>query len=226
MQSWGTQSRFKVRDAGTEPSKSGVVGLICAALGRPRTEPADDLALLRMGVRVDLPGAVMRDYHTAGGTHRAGDEYGVAKADGSPPGTVESWRYYLSDADFLVGLEGDLELLRTIEAAIQEPVYPLYLGRKAFVPGVPVHLADGLREDAQLQEALASLPWPQAGRPVPRAGRRPESLLLILESEPGWGQEARRDQPEGAAFLTRRFAVRYVTTKHLELGKDIPVRED
>ena len=36
MQSWGVESRFTVRDTGLEPSKSGVVGLLCAALGRRR----------------------------------------------------------------------------------------------------------------------------------------------------------------------------------------------
>ena len=36
LQSWDTQSRFDVRTTGREPSKSGIIGLICAALGRPR----------------------------------------------------------------------------------------------------------------------------------------------------------------------------------------------
>ena len=44
MQSWGTGSRFDERDTQLEPSKSGVVGLLCAALGRDRAEPVDDLA--------------------------------------------------------------------------------------------------------------------------------------------------------------------------------------
>ncbi|VAW35188.1 hypothetical protein MNBD_CHLOROFLEXI01-3203, partial [hydrothermal vent metagenome] len=53
LQSWDTQSNFGVRTSGREPSKSGIVGLLCAALGRPRTEPVADLAALQMGVRVD-----------------------------------------------------------------------------------------------------------------------------------------------------------------------------
>ena len=65
MQSWGVQSRFGVRDTGLEPSKSGVVGLLCAALGRRRDEPIDDLAALTMGVRVDQEGTMGRDYQTA-----------------------------------------------------------------------------------------------------------------------------------------------------------------
>ena len=48
MQSWGTTSRFDERDTQLEPSKSGVLGLLCAALGRNRSEPVQDLAALRM----------------------------------------------------------------------------------------------------------------------------------------------------------------------------------
>ena len=36
MQSWGTTSRFDERDTQLEPSKSGVLGLVCAAIGRDR----------------------------------------------------------------------------------------------------------------------------------------------------------------------------------------------
>jgi CRISPR system Cascade subunit CasD len=102
MQSWGTASRFDHRDTGLEPSKSGVLGLLCAALGRDRHQPIDDLAALRMGVRVDREGVLRYDYQTA---------MGVLRADGSRErdprkSTVQSWRYYLADAVFLVGLEG------------------------------------------------------------------------------------------------------------------------
>src|SRR5712692_7386423 len=129
MQSWGTQSRFSIRDTGLEPSKSGVIGLLCAALGKPRAEtlndgwpPLEELAGLRMGVRVQQPGIPQTDYHTAGGTHRNGDKYGVIKADGKSVGTVVSHRHYLADADFLVGLEGgDDDLLHRLDKALANP---------------------------------------------------------------------------------------------------------
>jgi CRISPR system Cascade subunit CasD len=56
MQSWGTRSRFQERDTEREPSKSGLIGLICAALGRDRNETVEDLAALKMAVRVDREG--------------------------------------------------------------------------------------------------------------------------------------------------------------------------
>ena len=36
MQSWGFASRFQRRTTGMHPTKSGVIGLICAAMGLPK----------------------------------------------------------------------------------------------------------------------------------------------------------------------------------------------
>jgi CRISPR-associated protein Cas5/CasD subtype I-E len=125
MQSWGIQSRFTVRDTGLEPSKSGVIGLLCAALGRPRHESVADLAALHMGVRVDREGRMACDYHTARDVLRADTKSGRQE-------TVVSYRYYLADADFLVALDGNHDLLGTLHAAVEAPKWPLYLGRKSF----------------------------------------------------------------------------------------------
>lgn len=92
MQSWGTTSCFDERDTQLEPSKSGVIGLLCAALGRDRSKSVEDLAALKMGVRVDREGRLMRDYQTASGVVRAS---GAISAY-----AVVSQRYYLADAVF------------------------------------------------------------------------------------------------------------------------------
>ena len=218
MQSWGVQSRFTNRDTGLEPSKSGVIGLLCAALGRPRHDPVDDLTALNLGVRVDRQGLLKMDYHTAGGSHRKGEKYGVAKADGGKPDTVVSHRYYLADADFLVGLEGDETLLRRLDAALVRPVWPLYMGRKAFVPGCPVRLnyrppefpgppdVPGLVH-LPLEKALRSYPW------LARTHREkaPLSLRLVFDAPFGATAEVRPDVP--LSFAERRFTLRYVETK-------------
>jgi hypothetical protein len=57
--------------------------------------------------------------------------------------TVVSARYYLADACFLVGLE----VIRRCWAICTPPAQPSLAdlpGRKAFVPGEPVWLEDGL----------------------------------------------------------------------------------
>ena len=134
MQSWGLHSRFTIRDTGREPSKSGVLGLLCAALGKPASESEDDsfptlavLASLRMGVRVDREGTLARDYHTAGGGDWNGRSYCVFKASGKAGDPLPSMRYYLAGAHFLVGLEGHLPLLKTLDAALRRPVWQLSL---------------------------------------------------------------------------------------------------
>ncbi|MFN3809708.1 MAG: type I-E CRISPR-associated protein Cas5/CasD [Roseateles asaccharophilus] len=200
LQSWGTTSRFDERDTQLEPSKSGVVGLLCAALGRDRAEPVDDLAALRMGVRVDREGVPMRDYQTATGVLIAGS----AKPDLER--TVVSPRFYLSDACFLVGLQGsDLALLQTLHRALCSPVWPLALGRKSFFPASPVWLPDGLLNES-LEASMQS--YPSLCAP-PKGGR----LRLLLESD---GEGAiRLDQPL-APFARRRFGPRSVMTTYLE----------
>lgn len=197
MQSWGTTSRFDERDTQLEPSKSGVLGLICAALGRDRAESVDDLAALRMGVRVEREGVPLRDYQTATGV--------VIASSGKPDmeRTVVSPRYYLADAVFLVGLEGDRDLLANIQQALANPVWPLALGRKSCVPSLPVHLPDGLSEQP-LPAVLAT--WPCLV-----TGETPQSSRRVLREHPSEGS-VRLDQPV-APFAERRFGPRFVKSE-------------
>lgn len=194
MQSWGTQSHFSHRDTGREPSKSGIVGLLCAALGRPRSESIDDLNALKMGVRVDRPGTILRDYHTAGqgGYYRVGG--GIGK------NTILSERYYLADAKFLVGLEGDRALLAELWAALKQPTWFLFFGRKAFVPSERIWLPDGLCDD-DLKTALRQYRFLGADKEAKR-------LRLIVEDD--GGAIVRNDQPTQFAFRSRRFLPRYL----------------
>ena len=64
LQSWGRHSTFHRHDTHSEPTKSGVIGLLAAAAGRPREADITDLCDLRLGVRADQPGSLLRDYHT------------------------------------------------------------------------------------------------------------------------------------------------------------------
>jgi len=194
MQSWGTRSRFDYRDTWPYPTKSGVVGLLAAALGRDRAEDISDLASLRLGVRVDRKGVLKVDYQTA---------QNVVAASLKAQRDVQSWRYFLSDAAFLVGVEGNKPLLEQIHRALLNPRFPLYLGRKGYLPSPPPYLPDGLREEP-LEEALRRYPY--LGRGEPR-----EDLLLALEALQG---RLVYDQPV-APFSQRRFGARYVEERIL-----------
>ncbi|MBT9166088.1 MAG: CRISPR system Cascade subunit CasD [Chloroflexi bacterium] len=210
MQSWGTRSRYTTRDTDLEPSKSGVIGLVCAALGRKRSDPIDDLSQLRMGVRADREGVMASDYHTA---------ENVITADSSSRRTVVSTRYYLSDADFLVGLEGELTLLEQIDRALANPVWPLYLGRKSFVPGCPVRLPDGLQPDQDMETALHTYPL------TLRRGEHRHEPSLRLEIEVPYGQGDRIKQDNITSFQQRNFELRYMKTNWVDISM-LVVREE
>jgi CRISPR system Cascade subunit CasD len=152
-----------------------------------------------MGVRVDQEGHILRDYHTA---------QNILRARGSTKDTEPSTRYYLADARFLVGLEGDdLDLLITLHDALRAPHWPLYLGRKACVPGEPVWLRDGLRRDTDLLSELERYAWLGCD-----PDRRPARLRVVLEDADG--EAVRPDQP--LSFAERRFAPRRVKTTFLD----------
>jgi CRISPR system Cascade subunit CasD len=207
LQAWDTQSNFGVRTTGREPSKSGIIGLLCAALGRPRTEPVADLASLKMGVRVDQEGCVVRDWHTAG-------KGGYLKASGSieRKNLIVSTRYYLSDAIFLVGLQSENnDLLVQLHAALRDPHWALFLGRKSCPPSMPVYLPDGLQEKP-LRTALAGYEW--LGCIQKRYDAAPERLRLVLEDENG--TQLYNDQPISFEKGKREFAPRRVAVDFIE----------
>lgn len=200
MQSWGTQSHFSHRDTGREPSKSGVIGLLCAALGRPRNQSVADLRALQMGVRVDQPGTVLRDYHTAGID-------GYYKVSGSieRKNAIISDRYYLSDAKFLVGLEGERALLETLQGALERPRWFLFFGRKAFLPAERVWLRDGL-SDMDLETALKAYAF------LGDKHQGADSLQLLIEDDSG--SIIRNDQP--ISFKPRRFIPRRLCSQFVQ----------
>lgn len=210
MQSWGTSSRFTIRDTGLEPSKSGVIGLLCAAIGHPRHESTIDnrlfrqLVELKMGVRVDREGAMRMDYHTA---------QNVAIASGGKPKETEvSKRYYLSDACFLVGLESENEtLLRRLNDALEHPRWQLSLGRKAFLPSCSFRVAEELHKGSLL-DALKNYVWQGDDGRREDVDRLPSELRLVTDALPHESSETRYDLPLSFVLGQRRFTLRYVRT--------------
>jgi CRISPR system Cascade subunit CasD len=123
------------------PTKSGVIGVICAAMGLANGSDEEqsklsELAKLKM-TSIAIPRApqassvrppVLRleDYHTVLNTRRAS---GTPNKD-----AVVTRRQYLLDARFGVILGGDRDVLKPASAAIQDPVWGVWLGRKSCIP--------------------------------------------------------------------------------------------
>jgi CRISPR system Cascade subunit CasD len=158
MQAWGTQeSKFVIRRTAEAPTKSGVIGLLCAALGISRQDAPDEwlpkLASLRMGVRIDMPGIRWWDYHTVGA------EMEMQTAENkTKKGAMLTRREYLCDASFLVVLQGESSLIAELFSAIKNPTWTLYLGRKNCPPSRPlIERETGLFPD--ILSALSALPY-------------------------------------------------------------------
>ncbi|MHA6802941.1 type I-E CRISPR-associated protein Cas5/CasD [Salinifilum ghardaiensis] len=222
MQSWGSRSKFIIRDTEREPTKSGIVGLLAAARGIARDDEAiSKLAALRMGVRVDREGLVERDFHTA---------QDVPNTDGKGHRTVVSHRYYLADALFLVALEGEEDMLAELERAVRAPRWPLFFGRKAFVPARPLVAAADRRSTEgtgcfarPLEDVLRAHPWLET-----RADQRREAaddpdahLRTVVDTavtDPA--AEPRHDHPESFDRRDRRYATRAVRTGEVPVPSD------
>jgi CRISPR system Cascade subunit CasD len=232
MQSWGTTSRFDERDTGKEPSKSGVIGLLAAAMGidRDNWTKLKPLTRLSMGVRHDRPGVPKYDYQTVGqGVEQIFDDKGKSRtrsrmilANGKYPSGVhlgegiQSYRHYLADAAFLVGIESDdRSLLENIHAHLKNPVWLLFLGRKSYLPSEPLWIEEGV-QDAPLREVLLSWPWIANQR---KWEEPPEKLLVSWESEDGSGT-FKMDQPL-SSFAERRFGARFVRSQWIPFPQEV-----
>lgn len=201
LQAWSTQSKLGVRDTDAEPSKSGVLGMVGAALGMERSDDAtlQELAQLEMAVRVDRPGSLLHDYQTAGGGTFRGAAYHVAGTKDCVP----SHRYLLQDASFLVGLSGSASWIERVAAALAAPKWPIFLGRRACPPSSPVFAGAA---DGELAAVVRS---------GPRAKGAGDRLRLVVETTPEEGGEPRYDVPLSFRPGSRRYGVRYVRSEWL-----------
>ncbi|NUP89199.1 MAG: type I-E CRISPR-associated protein Cas5/CasD [Candidatus Sumerlaeia bacterium] len=201
LQAWGDTSKFVIRRSMEAPTKSGVIGLICCAMGLSREAARKRLPkfnALAMAARIDRPGTRWWDYHTVG----AG--IGMTTAGGGTKtgaqGTLITRREYLADASFLVALQGDAELIGKVHKALVSPKWPLFLGRKSCPPSLPIlakpregETWTNPMECVDLLSALKAVPWrPRLNDKERPAGGRCGCLVE-------WGaSEGEPEAPESA----------------------------
>lgn len=203
MQAWGADSRFDVCRTNREPTKSGVIGLLAAALGWRRDAPLDALEALQFGVRVDREGVLLRDFHMVRSAKTA----------------YVTTRYYLCDAVFLTGVFSEDEaLMQRLAEAVSHPAFPLFLGRRACPPEGRVFL--GLREEA-LEEALMHEPSLLSQQTMD-----PNKMTRMVLEDPA-GPARLRDVP--VSFSPFRREYRYRAAKEQWIGSQTtahdPMRE-
>lgn len=191
MASWGDITVGERRTSWDRPSRSAILGLVAAALGIEREDQDGHDALdhgYGVAVRVDAPGRVMVDYHTAQTISqteikraqprtrrdiiRHGERHHKLE-------TILSWREARVDAAYTLALwarEGARWPLEALAEALRAPVFTLYAGRKAHPLVWP--LLPEVAEAETLADALQMRPllgckvvarWLRMKRRLPRA---------------------------------------------------------
>lgn len=211
LQSWGYDSQYNRRNTGLMPTKSAIAGMCCAALGLSRGSAGEEeflvafvkikmtaIAIPRAGDKKELSVRRLQDYHTVQNTRRAS---GAINND-----CVLTHRQYLTDAFFGVLLEGESLLLKRIADALKNPVWGIWLGRKACIPTAPV-LA-GIKSNRN--EALSLL-----------IGERPIESFTRQEDVDNFadGRDSLPDMPVSFASERRLFSPRRV--KAWQAGENI-----
>ncbi|MGB4780269.1 type I-E CRISPR-associated protein Cas5/CasD [Microbacterium sp.] len=207
QQAWGSRSRFATRATELAPTKSGVIGVIAAALGLERTAPLDRFRGVRFGVRIDQPGRVEQDFQT------------TRSLDGVRPFPL-SHRYYLADAVFIAGVEVERTELESYQAALRHPYFPLYLGRRAFPPAGPLWTE---LSESSLEDALAGVPWRARAHHRRRIRETRVRLEVIVDAAPGASTgETRHDVPESFDPRRRQYGTRDVSIHHVDVAHPEP----
>ena len=152
LQSWGHDSKFGRRDTLNFPTRSGIMGLLCCALGAggeqkellaeflPLKQTVISFVRSKNDKKTDRE-PLLRDFHMVGSHYDDKDPWQTLlipkTADGKKAvggGTKITYRYYLQDAYFAVIVEVPNEKAEILTQALQQPVWDLYLGRKSCVP--------------------------------------------------------------------------------------------
>jgi CRISPR system Cascade subunit CasD len=153
LQSWGADSKFGRRDTLKFPSKSGVLGLVCSALGAG----GEQIDLLARFAPLDMQvisyrktnskgekrnkEPLLRDFQMVGSGYDDSNPWQTLlipkTAEGKKAvggGSKMTYRYYLQDAVFAVALQVPAELSDAIADGLQSPHWDVYLGRKTCIP--------------------------------------------------------------------------------------------
>jgi len=167
LQSWGFNSQYSRRNTGLLPTKSAVLGMCCAALGIARGSEEEKVLLeqcvaLRL-LTVAIPRLVeFGKKSTELSVRRIVDYHTVQKtkmASGGIKDTHLTFRQYLCDASFACVLSGNSELINRLVndekgQGLENPVWGIWLGRKACIPTAPVFAGIFSREADALRKLL------------------------------------------------------------------------
>lgn len=170
FQSYGYNSLFDIRDTALFPTKSAICGIICAAMGKDgeQEELLKKLVSSPLNVIAYVPQkgsySIESDFQTIGTNYNPNDEFELAmipkKSDGSKAtattGAMVISKKILEDLSFACILKYDSDFAEIIYKSLLEPIFPLCLGRKAYIP--TEFIAQGIfQNDKELEIKITQL---------------------------------------------------------------------
>ena len=213
MQSWGESAAYPYRDTAAHPTRSGLIGMFAAAQGRTREQALDPYLHLRQPgqpapchrdlvftVRVDNPGTVYRDFHTAGGgrPHEMGLRTAAGKYRPREKSTMVTWRDYLIGAVFTLAVQGPPALLAHIAATLEQPVFSPYLGRRSCLPDEPLVVHADIPDPVEALHTTVPLSLPRPPSPAD-----PTVPVGFLHEHPPAPDRTRTTGPDSAGQAGR-----------------------
>jgi CRISPR system Cascade subunit CasD len=167
LQSWGGDSRFGRRGTLNFPTKSGILGLICCALGAggEQTELLKEMASLSQTVlsfrRSKERETLLRDFQMVGSGYDDKNPWETLmipkKSDGTAAvggGSKITYRYYLQDAAFAAILEVPHGKTQFFADALANPYWDIYLGRKCCAPTDFIYQGSFATESSAIVHAI------------------------------------------------------------------------
>lgn len=211
MQAWGASSRYEQRETEPFPTKSGVLGMLAAALGIDKDSKNETNAIAELStitfsvlrIKRNGIGLVQRlmDFHTVGGGYdkkNLNQKLHIPRkaSGGLISNAVITRRTYLTDAKFVAILQGETELLLRCSTALKNPKWGIWFGRKSCLPAAPLTPSIADTEAAAI-EKLGEI-----------IGFDAETLGPGQTEEPGDGSYYQSDQPK--SFASRDYLSRPV----------------
>lgn len=202
MMSYADTGFGQLREQGSAPSRSAVIGIIAAGMGIQRGDRA--LLELHQGLRIHtacaLPGGVMTDYQTVLTAGYEDYDETQLRREGAKGNPTLTWRSYHLDAHFVALVESNDEaLIAKCHAALMDPVFVGYLGRRSCVPAIPLRPqpAEGDSIESALQQAVQ---WAR--------NRRKDSVGYLPNPLLSEGFDAYLDTAQDVSSSTLRLVAR------------------
>ncbi len=159
LQSWGVDSKFGLRTTFRFPTKSGIAGILLSSMGKAGEEKeflesfsSWKESAFSFSLEQGSSNTLNTDYHMIGSGFNSEDEWQKnmipKKRDGKPPASADksssgvtiTYRQYLEDTYFGVIFEifSSFYDVGDIAVSLQNPTWPIYLGRKCCVPSYAI----------------------------------------------------------------------------------------